>query len=110
MDEGLALVLAIPTFVVIIPIVISFFILYFILRNKKMSIIGSIIGFVCTIIIGYVFGLIWYIAQIFGDLPSVTFIIPIVSGMMTAFMGLIVIKIFQRQKPKISDEKKDSFF
>lgn len=98
MDEGLLLVLIVPTFVIIIPIVISSLILYFILRNKKMSIIGSIIGFICTIIVGYVFGLIWYIAQIFVDPRFNMHFIPIVSGVLTAFMGLIIIKIFQRLK------------
>lgn len=98
MDEGLLFVLIVPTFVIIIPIVISSLILYFILRNKKMSIIGSIIGFICTIIVGYVFGLIWYIAQIFGDSRFDMLLIPIVSGVLTSFMGLIIIKIFQRLK------------
>ena len=98
MDEGLLLVLTVPTFVIIIPIVISSLILYFILRNKKMSIIGSIIGFICTIIVGYVFGLIWYIALIFVDPRFNMHFIPIVSGVLTAFIGLIIIKIFQRLK------------
>lgn len=102
MDEGLLFVLIVPTFIIILPIVISSFILYFILRNKKMSIIGSIIGFIGTIIVGYIFGLIWYATQIFAQIFEGSrldmFLIPIVSGMLTAFMGLIIIKIFQRLK------------
>lgn len=96
MDEGLLFVLIIPTFVIILPIVISSLILYLILRNKKISIVGSVIGFVGTIIVGYVFGLIWYILQIFGGSRLDMFLVPIVSGIMTAFMGLIIIKIFRR--------------
>ncbi|CAG1003811.1 MAG: hypothetical protein MPEBLZ_02179 [Candidatus Methanoperedens nitroreducens] len=52
MDEGLGFAL-IPIFVIVLPIVISSFILYFILRNKKMSIIGSIIGFIGAFVIGF---------------------------------------------------------
>ena len=96
MDEGLLFVLIVPTFVIILPIVISFLILNFILRNKKLSIAGSIIGFIGTIIVGYILGLIWYIAQIVGSSQLVPFLILIVSIMLTAFMGLTVIKIFQR--------------
>lgn len=94
MDEGLLFVLIVPTFVIILPIIISSFILYFIVRNKKVSIIGSIIGFIGTFVVGYIFGLIWYIAQIFGGSRLDMFLIPIVSGILTAFMGLIAIKIY----------------
>ncbi|MDD1744638.1 MAG: hypothetical protein LUQ20_02335 [Candidatus Methanoperedens sp.] len=97
MDEGLGFAL-IPIFVIVLPIVISSFILYFILRNKKMSIVGSIIGFIATIIVGYIFGFIWYIAQIVGSSQLAPFLILIVSIMLTAFMGLIAIKIFLRLK------------
>jgi hypothetical protein len=97
MDEGLGFAL-IPIFVIVLPIVISSFILYFILRNKKMSIVGSIIGFIGTIIVGYIFGFIWYIAQIVGSSQLAPFLILIVSIMLTAFMGLIAIKIFLRLK------------
>jgi hypothetical protein len=93
MDEGLGFAL-VPIFVIVLPIVLSSFILYFILRNKKMSIVGSIIGFIGTIIVGYIFGFIWYIAQIVGSSQLAPFLILIVSIMLTAFMGLIAIKIF----------------
>jgi hypothetical protein len=101
MDEGLGFAL-VPIFVIVLSIVISSFILYFILRNKKMSIIGSIIGFIGTIIVGYIFGLIWYIAQIVGGSQLAPFLILIVSSMLTAFMGLIVIKIFGRLKTVVN--------
>lgn len=95
MDEGLEFVVIILIFVIVLPIVISSFILYFILRNKSASIIGSIIGFICTFIVGYIFGLIWYIhAQITGGSQLDPFLIIIVSSMLTAFMGLIFIKIY----------------
>lgn len=97
MDEGLGFAL-VPIFVIVLPIVISSFILYFILRNKKTSIIGSIIGFIGTFIVGYIFGLIWYIAQIVGGSQLAPFLILIVSSMLTALMGLVFIKIFRKIK------------
>jgi hypothetical protein len=98
MDEGLGFAL-VPVFVIVLPIVISSFILYIILRKKRMSIIGSIIGFIGTFIVGYIFGLIWYIAQIVGSSQLAPFLIVIVSSILTAFMGLVVIKMFSKDLP-----------
>ena len=104
MDEGLLFVLIVPTFVVILPIVISSFILYFILRNKKMSIIGSIIGFIGAFVIGFAIP-IWDgqgIIQLFMsiDIMARSSLAPLIMatffGLLTAFTGLIVIKIFRR--------------
>ena len=44
MDDGLGFALIIPLFLLLIPISISFVILYAILRDKKRSIVGSIVG------------------------------------------------------------------
>ncbi len=94
MDEGMLFVLIVPTFVIILPIVVSFIILNFILRNKKLSIVGSIIGFTGTIIVGYVLKTFQYIMQITGI--SSPFIILALSITLTALIGLIIIKIFRR--------------
>ncbi|MCZ7380553.1 MAG: hypothetical protein O8C64_03130 [Candidatus Methanoperedens sp.] len=103
MDEGLGFAL-VPIFVIVLPIVISSFILYFILRNKKMSIVGSIIGFIGAFVIGFVIpvrdgqGIIWHLMRI--DIIAQSTLAPIVMviffGLLTAFTGLIVIKIFRR--------------
>lgn len=94
MDEGLLFALAVPT-VILLSIVISFLILYTILGNKKLGIIGSIIGFICVIMFGYVLQTFQYVMQIIGI--SNPFIILILSIIMTAFIGLIIIKIFRRR-------------
>ena len=44
-NEGLGYAIAFPLFLLLIPISISFIILYAILRDKKQSIVGTIIGF-----------------------------------------------------------------
>ena len=103
MDEGLGFAL-VPIFIIGLPIAISSFILYFMLRNKKMSIIGSIIGFIVASVIGIAIpvwegeGIIWHLMRIdiipkssLGPLIMVIFL-----GLLTAFTGLIVIKIFWR--------------
>ncbi len=104
MDEGLLLVLIVPTFVIVLPIVISSFILYFILRNKKMSIIGSIMGFIGAFVIGYAVpvrdgqGIIWLLMclDMVAQSSLAPFVMAIFSGLLTALTGLIVIKIFRR--------------
>lgn len=95
MDEGLLLVLIVPTFVIVLPIVISSFILYFVLRDKKNSIIGSIIGFTGAAIIGYGLQVFWNIAQINGLSSFAPFVILILSSILTALIGWIIIKIFR---------------
>ncbi len=102
MDEGLGFAL-VPIFVIVLPIVISSFILYFILRNIKMSIIGSIIGFIGAFVIGFVIpvwngqGIIWFLMRI--DKIAQSSLAPLIMvtffGFLTAFTGLIVIKIFR---------------
>lgn len=94
MDEGLGFAL-IPIFVIVLPIVISFALLYAILKDKKMSFFGSIIGFLGAFIIGYVFGLFWYFANIdiIAQSPFAPYILVIISGILTAIVGLIVIKV-----------------
>jgi hypothetical protein len=66
--EGLGFAL-VSIFVIVLPIVISSLILYFILRNKKMTIIGSIIGFIGAFVIGFAIpvwdgqGIIWLLMR-----------------------------------------------
>ncbi len=105
MDEGLGFAL-VPIFVIVLPIVISSFILYFILRSKKISIIGSIIGFIGAFVIGFAIpvwdgqGIIWHLMRIdiVAQSSIAPFIMAIFFGLLTAFTGLIVIKIFQMLK------------
>ncbi len=97
MDEGLLFVLIVPTFVIVLPIVISSCILYFIFREKRNSIIGSIIGFIGSAVIGYGSQVFWYIAQINGPSSFAPFVILILSSILTASIGWIVIKIFRRR-------------
>ena len=103
MDEGLGFAL-VPIFLIGVPIVISSLILYFILRNKKMSIIGSIIGFIGAFVIGFAIP-VWDGQSIIQLLMSMEImpksslgplIMVIFLGLPTAFTGLIVIKIFRR--------------
>ncbi len=93
MDEGLLMVLVIA-FVMLSPIVVSFFILNLILRDRQMSLIGLIIGFIGTFIIGYIFQLFSYFDLIFGK--NVLIFMIISSIILTVSIGLIVIKIFRR--------------
>ena len=105
MDEGLVFAL-VPIFVIVLPIVISSLVLYFILRNKKMSIIGSIIGFIGAFVIGFAIpvqdgrGSIWLLMSI--DIVAQSSLAPLIMvtffGLLTAFTGFIVIKIFQMLK------------
>lgn len=103
MDEGLGFAL-VPIFVIVLPIVISSFILYFILRNKKMSIIGSIIGFIGAFVIGFAIpvwdgeGIIQLLVStdIVAQSSLAPFVMVIFFGLLTAFTGFIVIKIFRR--------------
>ena len=103
MDEGLGFAL-VPIFIIGLPIAISSFILYFMLRNKKMSIIGSIIGFIVASVIGIAIP-VWDGQSIIQLLMSMEImpksslgplIMVVFFGLLTAFTGLIVIKIFRR--------------
>ena len=104
MDEGLSLVIAMVLTLLLIPIAISFFVLYAILRNKKRSLIGSIIGFMGAFVIGFAIpvsdgqSIIWFLMRM--DMIAPSSLAPLVMaaffGLLTAFTGLIVIKIFWR--------------
>ncbi|MCZ7385214.1 MAG: hypothetical protein O8C63_10775 [Candidatus Methanoperedens sp.] len=103
MDEGLGFAL-VPIIIIVLPIVISSIILYSMLRNKKMSIIGSITGFIGAFVIGFAIpvwdgqGIIWLLIRtdILAQSSSAPFAMVIFFGLLTAFTGLIVIKIFRR--------------
>jgi len=100
LDEGLGYAIALPLFLLLIPISISFVILYAILRDKKQSIVGSIIGFFGALVVAYAIpvpngeGIIWLLMRIdiVNQSPLAPFIMAVFSGMLTAFIGLIVIK------------------
>ena len=106
MDEGLGLVIALLLFLLLIPIAISFVILYAILRDKKLSFVGSIIGFIGAFVIGFAIpvrdgqGIIWLLMRI--ELVAQSSVAPLIMvtffGLLTAFTGFIVIKIFIKLK------------
>jgi len=103
MDEGLGFAL-VPIFVIVLPIVISSIILYFMLKNKKMSIVGSTFGFIGAFVIGFAIpvrdgpGIIWLLMRtdILVHSSSAPFALVIFFGLLSAFTGLIVIMIFRR--------------
>ncbi len=100
MDEGLVFVLILPVFFLLIPVSISFVLLYANLINKKLSIAGSIIGLPIAFVLAYAIpvnegeGIIWYLARtdIVASSPFAPYIIAAFFGMFTAFTGLIAIK------------------
>jgi hypothetical protein len=104
LDEGLAFALIIPLFFLLIPISVSFVILYAILRDKKLSILGSIIGLPFAFWVAYAIpvsdgqGIMWHLMRI--DIAALSgfdpFVMAVLFGMFTAFMGLTVIKIIGR--------------
>ncbi len=94
--QSLALLLfvIVPTLVIVSPI--SSCILYFIIRDKKKSIIGSIIGSIVSVVIGLFSQVFWY-NGLSSFAPFVTLIlILILLIILTVFIGLIVIKILWR--------------
>jgi len=101
LNEGLGYAIAFPLFLLLIPISISFVILYAILRDKKQSFVGSILGLICAFVVAYAIpvydgqGIIWHLVRIdiVGQSPLAPFIMAVFFGMITAFMGLIVIKL-----------------
>ena len=101
LNEGLGYAIAFPLFLLLIPISISFIILYAILRDKKQSIMGTIIGFLGAFVVAYVIpvcdqgGIIWLILSIdiIAQSSLAPFIMAVFFGMLAAFIGLIVIKI-----------------
>ena len=101
MNDGLGYAIALPLFLLLIPISISFVILYVILKDKKQSILGSIIGFFGAFVVAYAIpvhdgeGIIWLLMDIdiVAQSPLAPFIMAVFFGMLAAFIGLIVIKI-----------------
>jgi hypothetical protein len=101
LDDGLGFALIIPIFFLLIPISISFIILYAILRSKKMSIIGSIIGLPCAFLLAFYVpvsegqGIMWVImnTDTVGSSSFAPYTMALLFGILTAFTGLILIKI-----------------
>src|SRR5665647_313499 len=100
LDDGLRFTLIIPLFLLLIPISISFVILYAILRDKKRSIVGSIVGLPLAFLAAFAIpvsdgeGIIGYLMRIdiVASSSFAPYIMAVSFGMLTAFMGLIVIK------------------
>jgi apolipoprotein N-acyltransferase len=101
LNDGLGYAIALPLFLLLIPISISFIILYAILRDTKKSIEGTIIGFIGAFVVAYVIpvcdqgGLIWLLIRIdiVAQSSLAPFIMAVFFGMLAAFIGLIVIKL-----------------
>jgi len=101
LDDGLGFALIIPIFFLLIPIGTSFSILYAILRSKKMSIVGSIIGLPFAFLLAFYVpvsegqGFMWVIvnSDIIGSSSFAPYIMAVLFGILTAFIGLILIKI-----------------
>lgn len=112
MDEGLAFALIIPIFFLLIPISLSFVLLYAILRDKKLSIAGSIIGLPIAFMLAYAIpvsdgeGIIWHLARIdiVASSSFAPFIMAAFFGIITAFIGLIAVTIIVRV-PKLLNRK-----
>jgi hypothetical protein len=101
LDDGLGFALIIPIFFLLIPISISFIILYVILKSKNMSIVGSIIGLPCAFLLAFFVpvsegqGIMWVImnTDIIGLSSFAPYLMAVLFGILTAFIGLILIKI-----------------
>ena len=101
MDDGLGFALIIPIFFLLIPISISFIILYVILKSKKMSILLTLIGLPCAFLLAFFVpvsegqGIMWVImnTDIVGSSSYAPYIMAVLFGILTAFTGLILIKI-----------------
>ena len=101
MNDGLGYAIALPLFLLLIPISIAFVILYVILRDKKQSFVGSILGLIGAFVVAYAIpvhdgeGIIWLLMDIdiVAQSPLAPFIMAVFFGMLAAFIGLIVIKI-----------------
>jgi hypothetical protein len=101
LDDGLGFALIIPIFFLLIPISISFIILYVILKSKKMSILLTLIGLPCAFLLAFYVpvsegqGIMWVImnTDIVGSTSFAPYIMAVLFGFLTAVMGLILIKI-----------------
>lgn len=100
MDDGLGFALIIPIFFLLIPISISSIILYIILRDKKLSVLGSMVGLPFAFWIAYSIsvskgeGIMWHLIHmdVIAMSPFAPYLMAILFGMLTAVMGLIIIK------------------
>ena len=104
MDDGLGFALIIPIFFLLIPISISVVILYIFTKDKKSSIIWTIIGLPCAFLLAYLVpvsegqGIMWVImnTDIIAQSEFAPFIMAVLFGILTAFVGLILMKIGKR--------------
>ena len=101
LDDGLGFALIIPVFFLLIPISISFAILYAILKDKKLSIVLSIIGLPCAFLLAFFVpvsegqGIMWVImnTDIVAQSSFAPYMMAVLFGILTAFTGLILMKI-----------------
>ncbi|WP_440948401.1 hypothetical protein ACSAZL_09310 [Methanosarcina sp. T3] len=102
MDEELLFGLIVVLFLLLISISISFVILYAILKNKKLSIAGLITGLPAAFVVAYAIpinggeGIMSHLVNMDIVAKSAfdsSIIMVTFFGTLTAFMGLVVIKI-----------------
>ena len=104
MDDGLGYALVIPLFILLIPISIPVVILYIITKNKKSSIIWSIVGLPCAFQLAFFVpvsqgqGIMWAIMKtnLIAQSEFAPFIMAVLFGILTAIAGLILMKIGKR--------------
>jgi len=101
MDAGLAyglFELMLFLIVIVLPIVISYIIFYHISKKKSISAIGSIIGIIITLILGYGAGLFWSVLRLTGasDFPLAPILISVSMIVGTVLIGLAVVKLLDK--------------
>ena len=81
---------------IVLPIIISFILFYRISKNKRVSVIGSIIGIIGTLVIGYGEGLFLVVLRSTGalDFPLAPIITSVSINIGTILIGLVVVKLF----------------
>lgn len=81
--------------IIVLPIIISFIIFYRVSKNKRVSAIGSIIGIIGTLVIGYGVGVFWIIIRLTGasDFPLAPIMMSISMIIGTILIGFAFIKL-----------------
>lgn len=105
MYNELSLILSAIIVAAILPVGISLVFLNFILKNRKdekdiyVSVIGTVYGFTCTVIFGYLLGTFRYIMNL-TNLPGIL-VIFVLSTVYTIIFGYIIIYSAENEKFKM---------
>ncbi len=81
--------------IIVLPIIISYIIFYRVSKNKRVSAIGSIIGIIGTLVIGYGGGVFWIVIRLTGasDFPLAPMMMSISMIIGTILIGFAFIKL-----------------